>query len=110
VTLYKKLKRYGIAFAVVDCCTWACSLATFFVLFSAGVQMETLVVWVEQLCDVRYWAEVFNIDITALSGDKAALSLSMVACTITFPVRLYVDFVVLFVLRKMGVICPPDKS
>lgn len=70
--------------------------------------METLVWYVEQVCDVAYWAELSHIDMAALTSDTAALSLSFIACTITFPIRMYVDLAVLFVLRKMGVICPPE--
>ena len=110
VTLYKRLKRYGIAFLITDCSTWFLSLSTFFLLFSAGVQMDTLVSAAEHVCDVRYYAGLFNINLADLTGDKAALSLSAIACTITFPIRLYVDFVVLFVLTRMGVICPPKES
>ena len=106
VKLSKRLKRYGVTFLVVDCCTWAISFATFFVLFSAGVQMETLLWYAEQICDVAFWAELFHVDMAALSGDTAALSLSLIACTVTFPIRMYIDLAVLFVLRKMGVICP----
>jgi len=104
MTLSKRLKRYGVAFAVVDCCTWAASFGVFFLLFSAGVQLETVLLYAEHVTDVWYWADVFNINIADLSGDNAALSLSLISCTITSPIRLNLDLLLLFLLTEWGFI------
>lgn len=110
VALARKLKRYGIVFVVVDTCTWLATTSTFFVLFSMGVQMDTLLFYAEQVSDVQYWAGIFNIETAELAGDKAALSLSLMASTVTFPIRIYLDFLVLFLLRKLGLIYVPNET
>jgi len=106
-TLSKRLKRFGISFFIVDCCTWVGSIATFFILFSAGLEMNTLMFYAEQMMDVAYWTSWYGINPESLTGDGAAVSLAWVVTAATSPIRLLLDLTILVTLKKLRVIGEP---
>ena len=110
LSLSKRLKRYGMSFILVDFCTWSCTVSTFFVLYSVGVEMGTIISFSQQLIDVLYWADTFGVPVKSLTGDTAALSLAFVSATITFPLRLFLDLLILVVLNRLGIIYGPRQS
>ena len=110
MSLSKKLKRYGISFVLVDFCTWSLSVSTFFCLYSVGVEMVSILDFAQQLIDVAYWADTLGVSYKSLTSDTAALSLALVSATITFPIRLCCDMLILVFLNRLGIICGPKQT
>eukprot|EP00116_Pleurobrachia_bachei_P002669 sb/3462931/ len=98
----KKLRTYGMHYVILDCCTWASSIGTLFVLFSSGVKMETILSWAGTVIDVEYWRGLMGVQVDSLTGDKAAVSLAVVTSTILSPIRAVLNLVILVTLKRTG--------
>ena len=109
-SLVSHLSKYGVSFLIVDCCTWLTAVSTFFSLFHLGLEMDTVVSYAECAIDVQYFSQLYGVDMSLVASDKAAVSLALIAATITSPIRFMLDMVVLVILTRFGVICGPKKD
>ena len=103
------LKQYGLAFLIVESCTYAIAAAAIYMLLSNGVEMSEILAATETYVNVDYWVDKLNVDKSILTGTGSKVVISLVGAELTTPARLPLDLSILYYLKYKGYISKPKS-